>query len=132
MFGKKASNNENFSRLVQQPHIDSPPLFVKVDKYNDIIQNLQKLKLQTTGLRKTLDSLTEVERKLHRGLEASYRTLDALTTIVSLIMDKLSQKQVPQYSDIQKRIKTESVIEGYFKNVNKELEKIKTELEHSV
>jgi hypothetical protein len=107
----------------------SPPLFVKVEKYNDIVQNLQKLQSQTAGLKKTLDTLTEVEHRLHRSLEASYRTLDGLTTVISLIMGKLSQKS-PIHSPEMK--KSDNMIDGYFKGVSRELDKIKSELEHSV
>lgn len=104
-----------------------PPLFIKLEKYNDLVKNLQELRKYSKEIKETLDSLAEVEKRLTRGITASYRTLDSLDTIISVItMQFLARDKISMPSAALKAKSEE--IEKYFSTVREEISKVKTEL----
>ncbi|MBI4173294.1 MAG: hypothetical protein HY519_01095 [Candidatus Aenigmarchaeota archaeon] len=105
------------------PGKESPPLFVRVEKYNDILRSISDLKSYSAEIRQSLDILAETEQKLSKGLAASYRNLDALNTIISLLTTRLVSHQRPDAKAL-----AGSDIGHYFKDIHKEMEKLKTEL----
>lgn len=106
----------------------SPPLFIKLDRYNDLVKNLQELRKYSREIKGALDNLTEVEKRLTRGLTASYRTLDSLDTIITMLNSHLNQGQsqvrdIPAMTQAQKHD-----MEKYFSNIKTEIDRVKTEL----
>ena len=106
------------------PGKESPPLFVKVDKYNDILQSISDLKSYSAEIRQSIDMLSEVEQKLAKSLAASYRSLDALNTIISILMARLVSQNRPEAKGM-----AQADIGHYFKDIHKEVERIKSELQ---
>lgn len=104
---------------------DMPPLFVKVDKYEDVIKNVQELRSYTLSLRDALDALADIEKELKVGMEVAHKTLDRVNAIISMLDSKLLRTQG---IDIEGEVKTPKEVEGYIKNVYGQIERLKSEL----
>jgi len=61
----------------------SPPLFIKVDKYRDIIKNIRDLKSHILNIRDALDVLDDMQKEINNGIEIAHKTLDELNIIIS-------------------------------------------------
>ncbi len=61
----------------------SPPIFIKVEKYREIIKGMRDLRSYILNLRDTLDVLVDMQRELANGIEIAQKTLDELGTILS-------------------------------------------------
>jgi len=95
--GKTRENEENFESPVKLPEIrkavtkpvfrpqnaQSPPLFIKVDKYRDIIKSIRDLRSYILNLRDALDVLRDMQKEVANGIEIAGKTLDELNEITS-------------------------------------------------
>lgn len=109
----------------------SPPIFVKVEKYKDIVENLHGLKTQAVGLRDTLEVLLDVEAELKRALDVTNRTLDSFNTLLSGLESQLT-RVTPDEERVNLNnlpIKPPNEIDGFVKDLHEHIEKIKDELE---
>lgn len=106
---------------------DSPPLFIKVDKYNDVVENLGKLKSFSLSLRDALDALADIEKELTTGLSIAHKALDEFNTIISILDSKLLKMD---HLDIGKHTGPKEM-DSYVRNIYSQMDKIKQEL-HAV
>lgn len=105
----------------------SPPLFVKIDKYRDIVQNIQKLKSYSLGLRDALEALTDIESELKTGLSITQKALDNFNTIISMLDAKLLR--IEGLEDLAKtNLSERGEIDHYLNNLYEQIERIKHEL----
>ena len=102
----------------------SPPLFVKVDKYQNIVNNIQKLKSYSLGLRDALDALSDIEKELQNGVSVLNRALDNFNNIIALLDTKLLRVQGIEKTTVE--IPRE--MDEYVKGVHEQVEKIRDEL----
>jgi hypothetical protein len=110
---------------VSQQH---PPLFVKVDKYNDIIRIIEGLRSNILSLRDALDAMEELDREIKNGIAISQKVLDDLNaTLSSLDSYFLRPRSIDEFSEI-KPSGTEKAIDGYVKNVYQQVEKLKAQM----
>lgn len=101
----------------------APPLFIKVERYKDIIKNIQELKSYALGLRDALDALADIEKELRSGLELTNRALDKFNTIVSLLDAKLLKfREGETIAEVPKEM------DEYVKGLYDQVEKIRHEL----
>ncbi len=101
-----------------------PPLFVKLDKYQHIVSNIQRLKSYSLGLRDGLDALSDIEKELQNGISLINKALDNLNSTLSMLDTKLLRVQ-----GIEKEgAETPKEVEEYIKGVYKQMEKIKQDL----
>lgn len=119
---------EPLPRAMPKP---SPPVFIKIEKYRDIVKNISDLKAQAVGLRDTLEVLIDVEAELKRALDVTNRTLDNLNIVLSDLESKLTR-----ISPEEERVELPKIplqppreIEGYVRDLHKHIERIKHELE---
>jgi hypothetical protein len=61
----------------------SPPIFIKVEKYREIVKGIRDLRSYILNLRDTLDILVDMQRELANGIEIAQKTLDELSTTLS-------------------------------------------------
>ncbi len=55
------------------------PLFIKIDRYRDVVRDVQRLKSASAGLRDALDAMAELQRELQ-----------ASTTVIAKALDKFN------------------------------------------
>ncbi|MBI4175601.1 MAG: hypothetical protein HY518_00200, partial [Candidatus Aenigmarchaeota archaeon] len=106
------------------PPKKSPPLFIKLDKYKDLVKDIQTLKSYSLSLRDALDALSDIEKELQEGLSVINRSLDTFTIILSAIDDKMLKTE-----DLTKGVtEAPEEIDRYIKGVHQQIEKIREEL----
>lgn len=109
-----------------------PPLFIKIEKYREVIQSIQQLRSYALSLRDALDALSDIERELSTGLEITHKALDKFNNILSILDVKLSRAHFKgrELGEIERGIKaqTPTEIEDYVKNLYDQMEKIRSEL----
>lgn len=104
-----------------------PPLFIKIDKYQDVVENLQKLKSIALGLRDALDALADIEKELATGINITHKALDDFNTIISMLDSKLTR--VGEIGT-GKKIGTVGEVDNYVRNIYSQMDKIKQELKN--
>jgi hypothetical protein len=102
----------------------APPLFIKIDKYRDVLKTVQELKSFSVGLRDAMDALAEVEHELKVGMEIANKALDRFNTLLSLLDSKLIRIEGIEEADVQ----TPKEIDDYVKGLYDQIERIKHEL----
>jgi hypothetical protein len=107
-------------------HIDvhgSPPVFIKIDKYTDIVRNIGKLKSYALNLRDALDALADIEKELTTGISISHKALDDFNSIIALLDSKLLRA-----SAIKDEIPDSADVDKYIKGIYEQMDRIKSEL----
>jgi uncharacterized phage infection (PIP) family protein YhgE len=116
--------------LKPQPQIEmpegTPPLFIKIDKYGDIIKNMQRLKSFSLGLRDALDALSDIEKELNTGLTIANRALDNFNTTINMMDTKLLR--IAGTTETDKETGVPDELDDYIKNVYEQMTKLKHEL----
>ncbi len=102
----------------QQPKPASPPLFIKIDKYRDVLKNVQELKSFSVGLRDAMDAIADVEHALKAGMDIANKAL------LSMLDAKLIRIEGIEEADVQ----TPKEIDDYVKGLYDQIERIKHEL----
>jgi len=102
----------------------SPPVFIKIDKYTDIVKHLQKLKGYSLSLRDALDALADIEKEINTGITIAHRALDDFNTIISVLDSKITKADSTSEIDID----TPEDVDNYVKGIYDQMEKIKAEL----
>lgn len=102
----------------------SPPLFIKIDKYRDVLKNVQELKSFSVGLRDAMDAIAEVEHELKAGMDIANKALDRFNTLLSLLDSKLMRIEGMEEGEVQ----TPKEIDNYVKGLYDQIERIKHEL----
>ncbi len=59
---------------------DSPPLFIKIEKYRDIIKNIMEAKSFILNIKDAMDALEDVQKQISDGVKVAQKTLDDLNT----------------------------------------------------
>ncbi len=108
----------------------TPPLFIKVSRYKDIVQQINQLKSYILGLRDTIDALTEIQVELNNALKLANRALDHINSTAASIDARMTAIQEP---DERLELPSEpgappSDIESCIKDLYHHMEKIKSEL----
>ena len=109
----------------------NPPLFVKVEKYKDLMQSVKKLKSYSISLRDAIDALTDIEKELQAGLSITHKALDAFNTIISVLDAKLSSAHSAgdiHIEEAKSEVKPPKEIENYVKSLYEQIERIRSEL----
>lgn len=106
----------------------SPPLFVKVEKYKDIMRIIEGLRSNILSLRDALDAMEELDKEIKNGIEISQKVLDDLNaTLSSLDSYFLRPQNIEEFAEIKPSV-NEKAIDGYVKNVYEQVERLKTQM----
>jgi len=103
-----------------------PPLFIRIDKYKEIIQNLQRLKSYALSLRDALDALNDIEKELRTGIDLTQKALDDFNAIISVMDAKLIRLAGGEEGEIEGE--TPEHMDDYIKGVYDQISKIRDEL----
>jgi len=112
---------------------DAPPLFIKVDRYREVLEHIERLRSFALSLRDALDAMTDMEREVQAGLAICHKALDSLNGTLSTLHSNLSSSHVDE-SHIRSvtepiRVETPKEIEEYVKGMYQQMERIKRDLE---
>ncbi|NIO23310.1 MAG: hypothetical protein GTN38_04780 [Candidatus Aenigmarchaeota archaeon] len=120
----------------------SPPLFIKVDKYRDVLKNIRNLRSYILNLRDALDVLEDIQKELANGVHVAQKTVDELNMILSSLDSFFLKPHAVEHEDIEEMEEREEEayrphhpeapapreMEGYVKDVYGELEKLRNQL----
>jgi hypothetical protein len=102
---------------------ETSPVFIKIEKYTEIVKSLHDLKSYALGLRDALDALADVEKEIRNGLDISQRALDRFNQAIAVLDSKLVKlKGADSAPDMPEEI------DGYIKGLYGQVEKLKQEL----
>jgi Mg2+ and Co2+ transporter CorA len=107
----------------------SPPVFVKLDRYRELLEDIQNMRSYTLGLRDALDAMGELEKEFKTAMGITNKVLDKLNIIISSIDMKLMKRSGETTEDILGSIKPPPEIEEYIRNIYEQIEKLKSELQ---
>jgi hypothetical protein len=102
----------------------SPPVFIKIDKYSDIVKNLSRLKAYSMSLRDALDALADIEKELTTGISIAHKALDDFNTIISMLDSRLLRAS----SIKELEASGPEEMDKYIKGIYNQMDKIKEEL----
>ena len=123
---KKAVQLEPAMNVPQvKPRI--PPVFIKVDRYGEVLEDLNKLRSYSLGLRDAMDAMAEIEKEFKVAMGLTNKVLDKVNMLLSSIDMKLLKKTGEMPID-SGSIKPPPEIEAYVKGIYDQIEKLKGEL----
>jgi hypothetical protein len=125
-FPARAPEPERVTRPEHAIPPQAPPLFIKVDKYREVVDNIQKLKSFALSLRDALDALADIEKELTTGITIAHKALDDFNTIISTLDSKLTR--IGDMGGGRSQESSPREIDGYVRNIYDQMNKIKTEL----
>ncbi len=97
----------------------SPPLFIKIEKYKEIVDQIHKLRSLSLTLRDALDALFEMERELRNGMEMAQKTLDNFNATLLQLDGALIRSQGIPSSDNEDAKELEEYVRGVYKQVQR-------------
>jgi hypothetical protein len=112
----------------QGPSAASPPVFVKVDRYRELLEDIQKLRSYSLGMRDALDAMSEIEKELKTAMNLTNKVLDKVNIIISSLDMKLLRKTGMSQED-EPGVKPPEEVESYIKGIYDQVEKLKGELQ---
>lgn len=68
-----------------EQHRGTPPLFIKIDRYRDVVRDVQRLKATSAGLRDALDAMADLQRELQASTSLLSKTLDKFNATLTAI-----------------------------------------------
>jgi hypothetical protein len=112
----------------------SPPVFVKVERYKDLLGDIQQLRSYSLGMRDSLDAMGEIEKELKAAMNLTNKVLDKLNMIISSLDMKLLRRGGPLISPGTKGgaeppVKPPPEVEEHIKEIYEQIEKLKGELQ---
>lgn len=102
-----------------------PPLFIKIDKYKEVVREIHRLKSYSLGLRDALDAMADVESELKNGLSVAQKALDHFNSIISLLDAKFLKLQGLGDSEDPE---VPEEIDNYVQNLYSQMERIKSDI----
>lgn len=101
----------------------SPPLFIKIDKYRELVKHIKDLRSNALNLRDALDAITDIEKELRNGIAITQSSLDRFNSIITSLDSRLLK--VGAEEDI---IEVPRDMDNYVKDLYDHVERIKHDL----
>ncbi len=101
-----------------------PPLFIKIDKYREVVDSLHKLKTYALGLRDALEALNDVEKELQHGLSITHRALEKFSSTIAEIDAKMTRSSPGD----AERSEPASEMNEYVSDLHEQMQRIKKDL----
>ncbi len=143
--GQNEEGEESFQPPVKLPEIkksrslppprpvtsQSPPLFIKVDKYRDIVRSIRELRSYILNLRDALDVLKDMQKEIANGIEIAHKTLDELNSLTSnldsFFMKPQAMERPEGYEEFDEE-EERGESQSQMKDVYGQLEKLRAQL----
>jgi hypothetical protein len=117
----------------------SPPLFIKVDKYRDVLRNIRNLRSYILNLRDALDVLEDIQKELANGVQIAQKAVDELNVILSSLDSFFLKPHTIEHEDIDEteeedyiprhpEARSPNEMETYVRDVYGELERLRSQL----
>ncbi len=113
---------------VPKPNLRSPPVFIKVDRFKELLDDIQQLRSYSLGLRDALDAMSEIEKEFKTAMNLTNKVLDKVNMLLSSVDMKLLKKGGEAPSEAMS-IKPPPEIESYVKGIYEQIERLKGELQ---
>jgi predicted nucleic acid-binding Zn-ribbon protein len=108
-------------RIIPKPEKRAgPALFIKIEKYDSVVENLNKFKDYAKDLKTKLNLLENVHRQLQSTIDDIQKLLDSINLTITNL-NSLLYRPVEQVSQT-------SELESYAKDFYKQIEKIRSDL----
>jgi len=104
------------------------PLFVKVERYNDIIKIIESLRSYVLSLRDAVDVMEELQKEIKNGITISQKVLDDINMTLSSLDSYFLKPQSAEDVIKAKPTITEKSVDDYVKNVYEIVERLRTQL----
>ncbi|MBI4182291.1 MAG: hypothetical protein HY520_04975 [Candidatus Aenigmarchaeota archaeon] len=108
-----------------------PPLFIKIEKYQEVVNTLHKLKTFSLSLRDALDALADVERELRNGVVIAHKALDHFNQTIATLDTKISRLPPEEDMDLAER-QDMGEMDAYVQNLHQQVQKIRHDLKGAV
>lgn len=114
-------------------NVPLPPLFVKVEKYNEILKHLEELDSHINNFREVLNELNKSEEELKKRLNLTEQTLEKIAETLFILNTKIRPggkvpKKIPEHVSHEDLLKEAEDLEDYLKTMREAMEKIKNEI----
>ena len=109
----------------------SPPLFIKVNKYRDIVKNIRDLKSHILNLRDALDVLSDMQKEVANGIEIAHKNIDELNAVIANLDTYIMKPQGLDHHMDEERLGPTGgpgEVEGQMKDVYGQVEKLRAQL----
>lgn len=106
----------------------SPPLFIKIDRYNELARNISELKSHALSVRDALDALNDIEKEIKNAIDITQIGLDNVTSTIALIDTKLLKIG---RDDSEEVMEIPREMDDYMKSLYDNMERIRHELHAS-
>ncbi len=114
---------------IPQPAIKGPPVFIKVERFKELLDDIQQLRSYSLGLRDAIDAMSEIEKEFKVAMNLTNKVLDKVNMLLSSIDMKLLKKGGEPPPAEAMSIKPPPEIENYVKGIYDQIEKLKGELQ---
>ena len=115
-------------RLPSQPQPEpkptAPSLFIKIEKYQEIVKQIQNLKSLSLTLRDAMDALSEMEKELKNGMQMAKSSLDKFNYTLLQLDGSLIRSQGVATSPSEDT----KELEDYVRDIYKQVERLKGDM----
>lgn len=108
-----------------QEQKNSPPLFIKIERYRELLQNISQLKSFALSLRDALDALSDIEKELKNTLGVTQGALDRLNGVMTDLDSKLLRVGGEEIDNVMEMPRE---MDEYIKGLYDNIERIKHEI----
>jgi hypothetical protein len=112
---------------VSRPKMKSVPVFIKIERYKELLDDVQKLRSYSLGLRDAIDAMAEIEKEFKTAMTITNKVLDKVNILLSSIDMKLLRRSAETAEEDMPQPPEE--IESYVKGIYEQIERLKGELQ---
>ncbi|MEM5875269.1 MAG: hypothetical protein QXW01_00425 [Candidatus Aenigmatarchaeota archaeon] len=131
VYEKKELSGDNFS--IQPPEKKEPedisvPLFVKIDKYRNIVSSLMQIKTYLITLKNTIVAIEQLERARVESLSALSKTIEKINEKITELENNLV-KPIGFSFGVPETVEELSTVHSAISSLKSQIEELKAELE---
>ncbi len=117
--------------VYEETYTESPgaPLFVKVDKYRDVLRDVHELKLYTAGIKQVLDLLHDIETIRVDANKVLRATVQRIEKTLTEVDSELLRPRGAIMSEVAREDTEVRHLEGSLTDLQKQLSDLKRELQ---
>ena len=105
-----------------EPKPAEASLFIKLEKYQSVVENLNKLRSYAQEMQTRLDSIDELRKQLQSAMENAEKVLNNFNSILAGLDSLLFR------TGVERTEMPRSELEEYIKDLHSEVEKIRSDL----